>query len=589
MEAHLRIIMLGKTGVGKSSTANTILGENLFTTSCLANSDTATCKAATNTVDGRKITVVDTPGCFSTECPDEKLKPEITRCIVECSPGPHAFLIVLPVRRYTEEEKKAVDEIVKMFGKEALKYAVVLFTNGAQLDNNVTIRKFVDENDHLKTLVQKCGNRFHVIDNKHWSNPTEGPDDERSNAVQIKKLLNTIDQMVKQNGGKHYTNEMLQAVAQAIEEEMAEGKTRVKAKESVMILLAGVTAGTLCGALLGTAAGSAVINIAKAIKSGDTEAIALAGVQTVTMLTSQLGKKLAVGPGLAEGLSVGAGAIAGGIIGASAVSEAETVEEGVKRAISAVTGAAKGGRSGDLRIVLLGKTGAGKSSTANSILGKNLLRTSCRANSDTATCEAATNTVDGRKITVVDTPGYFSTECTDENLKPEISKCIVECSPGPHAFLIMLPVTRYTEEENKTVAEILKMFGEEALKYAVVLFTHGDQLDDGMTIQQFVDSNDHLKTLVQKCGNRLHVIDNKYWKNPSEGHDDERCNAVQIKKLLSTIDEMVQQNGGKHYTNEMLQAVEQAIKEEMAEGKTREKAKQSVMKMILIVIAKISR
>ncbi|XP_064175904.1 GTPase IMAP family member 9-like [Anguilla rostrata] len=223
-------------------------------------------------------------------------------------------------------------------------------------------------------------------------------------------------------------------------------------------------------------------------------------------------------------------------------------------------------RSAVQRIFLSGKAGAGKSSTANTILGERMLRASCRANSDTSTCEAKTATVYGRKITVIDTPWYFCDECTGEQLKPEIARCILECAPGPHAFVIVLSVTKQTAEENKAVDDIQKIFGEKALKYAVVLFTHGDELEDDVTIQQFVDENDRLKTLVQKCGNRFHVIDNKYWNNPPEGDDDERSNGAQIKKLLNTIDQMVGQNGGKCFTNEVFQAAERVINKKMIEA-----------------------
>ncbi|KAM3591057.1 uncharacterized protein V6R79_021545 [Siganus canaliculatus] len=215
------------------------------------------------------------------------------------------------------------------------------------------------------------------------------------------------------------------------------------------------------------------------------------------------------------------------------------------------------------RIVILGKTGFGKSSLANTILGEKLFITNHTPNSGTSQCQAETRSINGRNVTLIDTPALLDTEFSEEEMKPEIVRCITECSPGPHAFLIVLKVERFTEQEEAVVTKICSYFSEEALKYAVIVFTHGDQLPEGMTIKEFVSKKKKLSELVQKCGGRCHVIDNKYWKNNEE--DEYRNNRVQVEKLLHTIDKMVMENNGDYYTNEMLTQRETQKEEEGAD------------------------
>uniref|UniRef100_A0A671UPL6 AIG1-type G domain-containing protein n=1 Tax=Sparus aurata TaxID=8175 RepID=A0A671UPL6_SPAAU len=234
-----------------------------------------------------------------------------------------------------------------------------------------------------------------------------------------------------------------------------------------------------------------------------------------------------------------------------------------------------------LRIAVLGKTIAGKSSLANTIFGENVFKISHTLSSGTIKCQSETRSINGRSITLIDTPGLFDTDRSEGEMNPEIVRCMTECAPGPHAFLIVLKVERFTEQEQAVINKIQEYFSEEAFKYATVVFTHGDQLPEGETIEKLVSENKPLDDLVKKCGGRCHVIDNKYWKD--KPMNEYRSNQFQVEELLKTIDKMMTENNGGCYTNEILQKVEQMIKQEeenirqslgnMTEEEIRERAK----------------
>uniref|UniRef100_A0A3Q1I8E1 AIG1-type G domain-containing protein n=1 Tax=Anabas testudineus TaxID=64144 RepID=A0A3Q1I8E1_ANATE len=344
-----RIVLLGKTGAGKSSLANTLFGEDLFTTNNSPNSETKYCQAETRLVNDRSITLIDTPGLFDVERSEEEMKPEIVRCITECAPGPHVFFIVLKVEKFTEHEKAVVTKICDYFSEDALKYAVIVFTHGEQLSERMTIKEFVQQNKNLSDLVEKCGGRCHVFDNKYWKNKQQ--DDYRSNQFQVEELLNTINMMVMENNGGYYTNEMLQVAEKEISKEeehlklssvnMSSEEIRLKAKNTVSQRFLNQLAGTATGVLLG-----AFFGVAAMLKLALTAVRSPAELIKLVKNTPPVGK-LAIGAAaggeiVGVCLGVGAGALAvtggvmGGIIGHDAAEGAETMKEAVEKAAKAV-------------------------------------------------------------------------------------------------------------------------------------------------------------------------------------------------------------------------------------------------------------
>ncbi|CAB1344558.1 unnamed protein product [Coregonus sp. 'balchen'] len=176
----------------------------------------------------------------------------------------------------------------------------------------------------------------------------------------------------------------------------------------------------------------------------------------------------------------------------------------------------------DLRLVLLGRVGAGKSTVAKTILGRDNFR------SEGGMCVKKQGEVAGRTVTVVDTPGWDTVKRTSTHIKKEIKNSVTLCPPGPHALLLVVPMGELlSSTDRKAIQYHVELLSVRAWKFTMVLFV--SEAEEKCTSIEQNQLIDRAKSLLVKCGDRHHLLE--CGNSPS-----------QIPELLKKIDAMVAEN-----------------------------------------------
>ncbi|XP_038124161.1 GTPase IMAP family member 4 [Cyprinodon tularosa] len=177
---------------------------------------------------------------------------------------------------------------------------------------------------------------------------------------------------------------------------------------------------------------------------------------------------------------------------------------------------------------------------------------------DVQDCSKHRGTAAGRRVEVVSSPAWYGSACSPEERTMHISSFIALSSPGPHAFLLCVPVNGRAHDESKALDALAKLFGPDAVsKNTIVLFTHTEELGEDETLEQYIITwRKDLQELVGRCGDRYHTLE-----SCKPGGEEGKA----VEELLEKVEQAVKESGSKCFSCPLYQEAEGRVRQRQME------------------------
>ncbi|XP_029950969.1 uncharacterized protein LOC115391020 isoform X2 [Salarias fasciatus] len=583
---ELRLVLLGNIGCGKTSSADTILNWLAPVSTGMPRS----CQLREGNTEGRSVSLVEAPRWYWIGGKmDDDVKKETERAITMLEPGPHAVLLLVPVSQFTEMEARVPAELEDLFGEDVLNHTLVLLTCGDYLMGKTAEEYLQREHPGLRQMIERCGGRYHVFNNR-----------QRQERRQVRELLEKVDDLVQKHGVFHMKSPHERELERQVKQRKEEILESFRAQKAAKLREIESSSSPYTETLRDVEHVTILERTRK--ERHEMEERMSNGVYSSPTPERQSYSETRERPQLNRTPSFKLNAVHHRInsfeerspeasptstphspvfhpssssppaftASSSLLSSSSTAPSYLSSSSSSSSSSTS---SPELRLILLGRSGAGKSAAGNFILGAEEFESRPDSlTSITQQCEKKKGLIEGRKVAVVDTPDWFNTEQSPDEVRSQISSCVALASPGPHAFLLCVPVDLPAKTELQALGALENVFGPEAVqKHTVVLFTHADRLrasgkaGDGSVEAYIASERGDLLKLVEKCGDRFHVAE-------KGGGRRERGN---VAELLEKVEQTVKEAGGQCYSCPAFQEAENKVRQRQVElAKEKQKREQ---------------